>query len=63
MSNYENTFAVTYSRATYNPFRSYPQNYNRYRATRIVVGLEAAKEFAATVPNATIRNSAGYKVN
>ena len=63
MNNYENTFSVTYDRASYNPFRSYPQNYNRHRATRVVVGLEAAREFAQTVEKPVIRDCTGHKIN
>jgi hypothetical protein len=49
-----NTYLVFYTADTYNPFRSYPQNYNRYARVQRFNTLEEAREFAQTVKNPTI---------
>lgn len=52
----ENTYLVFYKADNYNPYRSYPQNYNRYARVKRLNTLEEARKFAKTVKNADIRD-------
>lgn len=42
-------YSVTYKRDHYNPYKSYPQNANRYVGTKLFATETEAREFAATV--------------
>lgn len=52
----ENTYIVFYEADTYNPYRSYGQNFNRYARAKRFDTLEEAREFAKTVKKADIRD-------
>lgn len=55
-------YRVHYTKENYNPYRSYMRNQNRLAGCKIFDDLSTAKEFAKTVKNATIYNTAGIKV-
>jgi hypothetical protein len=48
------TYLVFYEADTYNPNRTYPQNFNRYARVKRVDTLDEARTFAQTVKNPTI---------
>ncbi|MEE1155745.1 MAG: hypothetical protein UH241_11375 [Acutalibacteraceae bacterium] len=52
----EKTYLVFYTADNYNPFRSYPKNYNRFSRVQRFNSLEEARNFAKTVKNADIRD-------
>lgn len=41
--NYKDMYTVHYRKPSYNPYRSYPRNCDRYAGSSIVEGLEAVR--------------------
>jgi hypothetical protein len=51
-----NTYLVFFIADNYNPYRSYPKNYNRFSRVQRFNTLEEAQQFASTVKNPDIRD-------
>ena len=55
-------FTVFYKKENYNPYKSYPQNANRYAGSKSFKTEQEAKDFAETVDTKYIINPCGNKI-
>lgn len=55
-------FTVFYKKESYNPHKTYPQNYNRYAGSKSFKTENEARTFAETVNTKYIINPCGNKI-
>ena len=55
-------YTVFYKRDSYNPYRTYFQNANRFVGSKSFANIEEAKEFANTVSEPRVYGPTGKKI-